>query len=83
MCPEKQVTKKETTEVVKEELSSALGPRGMSIDQMMGRPEIKEILTNAKNAGDAKTKVKNFLAKKGLVSTTKKPAVQSKEAKKV
>lgn len=82
MCPEKQVKKGDaTTEAVKEELSSALGPRGMSIDQMMGKPEIKDILTNARNAGDAKAKVKNFLAKKGLV---KSPSAknQTKEQKK-
>ncbi|VVC02777.1 Uncharacterised protein [Candidatus Bilamarchaeum dharawalense] len=82
MCPEKQMKKGDaTTEAVKEEISSSLGPRGMSIDQMMGRPEIKKILTNAKNPGEARSKVTAFLAKRGLLKDSKS-TTQSKDQKK-
>ncbi|MFH1785689.1 MAG: hypothetical protein ABH842_04640 [Candidatus Micrarchaeota archaeon] len=67
MCPEKEMRKGDATrEAVREEISSALVPRGMSVDQMMGRPEIKSILANSKNPGDARSKVAAFLSKRGL-----------------
>ncbi|MFH1520081.1 MAG: hypothetical protein ABID61_00380 [Candidatus Micrarchaeota archaeon] len=82
MCPEKQMTKKETAEAVKAELTASLGPRGMSLTELMGTKEVRHILDNARNAGDVREMVKGFLAKRGSVKSGKGPAPKPKAQKK-
>lgn len=84
MAPEKFAGKEESIkEAVKEELSSSLGPRGMSIEQMMGKSDIKNIMSNASNANQAKAQVKAFLEKKGIVKSSKSAPPQKEKGPKI
>jgi hypothetical protein len=85
MCPVTQA-KKQGAPAQKQQLTSSLQPRGMSMDSLMGREEIKSLVGDAgKPAADktqafARSSAKAFFSRHGAIKGSAKPGAPKASA---